>query len=105
MNPLRVRPLTGQVLVELLPPPRQTDSGLFIPESKHPKQEQAIVKKIGPWRKNKSGMAVLPEFGIGARVIIAAESGTKARGEIGQMLKLVRVEHVRAVLTETVPKA
>lgn len=101
MKTSRIRPFKGQVLVELCRPPRQDPSGLFLPDPKKPKLEQGIVLKIGPWRTTSKGVPILPEFGIGAKVVIANESGTKIRGEPGQLLKLVKVEHVRAVLTES----
>lgn len=99
MNFNRIRPFTGMVLVELCKPEKQTNGGLFLPDPKKPKLETAIVRRIGPWRKTKQGLAIVPEFHIGDTVVIANESGVKLRGDPAQMLKIVSVDKVRAVFT------
>lgn len=99
LNPKQIRPLKGMCLVKLLAPPKETESGLVaLPDTKHPKLEKAQVIRIGAWPTTKTGLALVPEFRVGAQVIIASESGTKLRD--GQDLyKVVRQAHVRAVLS------
>ncbi len=113
MDPLgplykRIKPLTGQVLVELLPPDSKTETGLFIPDvaQNSPRGEKskpfkAIVVEIGPWPKTKQGYAVLPPFGIGATVLCSAYSGTKLTRNVSERLLLVRSDDVLAVLEQT----
>jgi len=101
MNPDRLRPLRGMCLVELLPPPRQTDSAaLFLPDPKQPRLEQGRVLRIGDWPRTKNGLAVLPDFAIGSRVVVASESGTKLR-EGTRLLKIVPQSRIRAVISES----
>lgn len=97
-NPKQIRPLKGMCLVKLLAPPRETESGLALPDVKHPRLEKAQVIRIGAWPTTKAGLALVPEFRVGTQVIIASESGTKLRD--GQDLyKVVKQAHVRAVLS------
>jgi co-chaperonin GroES (HSP10) len=111
---MTIRPLIGQVLVEMLPPEAQSSGGIIFPERHRSPAElteahdpsickeppsQAIVRAIGPWPQ-KNGKSVLPEFGLGARVVISAYSGQKLRRGIGENFKLVNTEDVLAVLSE-----
>jgi co-chaperonin GroES (HSP10) len=109
----KITPLTGQVLVEILPADKFSAGGIEIPEHTMSPEEnqlaarnpsppppvQGIVRAIGAWPKIKNGMALLPEFGIGARVLIRAMSGIEMCRGIGERLKMVRTEDVLAVLS------
>jgi co-chaperonin GroES (HSP10) len=111
---MTIKPLTGQVLVEMLPPETESAGGIVFPQRSRSPEEltqahdpsickeppaQAVVRAIGPWPQ-KNGKCVLPEFGIGARVVVSAYSGQKLRRGIGENFKLVNTEDVLAVLTE-----
>jgi co-chaperonin GroES (HSP10) len=109
---MNIKPLTGQVLVELLPPEKCSAGGITIPDhtmSPDEHQEAArrptmppgltgIVKAIGPWPKTRTGFARMPEFGVGARVIIGRGAGLDLQRGIGERLKMVRNDQVLAVL-------
>lgn len=102
---MNVKPLTGQVLVEVLPPEDKTLGGLFIPDvaQSSPRGEKArpfkaLVVAIGAWRKTKQGFAVLPEFGIGAQILCTPYAGTKLSRNIGERYQLVKVTDVLAIV-------
>ena len=101
-----IRPLTGQALIQLLPPDEKTDGGLFVPEIVHdnPNGEKAkprrgIVIAVGHWRQTKEGFAILPDFKPGETVLLSEYAGTKLTRAIGENLRLCRVDDVLAVLT------
>lgn len=110
---MRVRPLTGQVLVEIMPADKRSAGGIDLPDhtmSPDENQQSArrpmmppgltgVVKAIGPWPKLPSGMALMPEFGVGARVVIGPHAGLDLQRGIGERLKMVRNDQVLAVLT------
>ena len=109
-----IRPLSGCILLRILPPELRTDSGIELPQrSLSPEEVQernhspeppppqiGIVEAIGPWPRLEKGLAVLPPFGPGAKVLVREGSGQKLNRGIGERLKLVRTEDVLAVLNE-----
>lgn len=108
---MRVKPLTGQILIELDERERTSPGGVAIPEhtlspeehqerSHHPAPPPGItgrVVEIGDWPKLKNGMAVMPPFGIGARVVIRPTSGVEFHWETSCRLKMVQTEDILAV--------
>lgn len=102
---MKIRPLPGQVLIQVLPPETQTETGLFLPDiaADAPKGEKqrpfkGVVIALGPWRKTKQGFGVLPDFGIGQTVICTPYRGTKLSRNIGERYQLVRADDVLAVV-------
>lgn len=110
---MRLRPLTGQVLVEILPADKRSAGGIELPEhTMSPEENQlsarrptmppgltGLVKAIGPWPKLSNGMMLMPEFGVGARVVIGRGAGLDLQRGIGERLKMVRNDQVLAVMT------
>lgn len=107
-----VRPLTGQVLIELVPPARVSLGGIDLPDHTVTPEEQqerdhhptppgpvqGIVVAIGPWKKLKNGMALLPPFGVGAKVLVPKHAGMSMSYDVSGRLKMVPSEQVLAVL-------
>lgn len=93
-----IRPLTGHALVEVKPLDAQTESGLYLVHDNQ-KSLRCIVRAIGPWPQ-KNGHLMLPDFGVGAEVVIPWTIGQKVKG-ISRWHKLVKTEDVLAVLTES----
>lgn len=101
---MTIRPLTGQVLVEIIPPDSRTSGGIEIPERSLSPEEvqerhadpsppppwQGRVVAIGRWPSLKNGMALMPEYGIGARVVIRHHAGIPMQRSIGTKLRMVR---------------
>lgn len=109
---MRVRPLSGQVLIEILPRDTHSAGGIVFPDHTPSPEEvqaghrnpekppplQGIVRAIGAWPKLRNGMALMPEFGIGAKVIVRHNSGLTMHRGIGERFKMVLVEEVLAVI-------
>lgn len=102
----RIKPLTGQCLLEMLPPKDAIESGPFkgyqtlaIPSKYQAKPTRGVVRAIGPWPALKNGMRLLPEFGLGAIVWVPNAVGQKLTRDVGEKYKLVRVKDV--LLLET----
>lgn len=111
MNTL-IKPLTGQVLVEILPAEKRSAGGVDLPEhTLSPEENQAaarrpdmplgltgVVRAIGAWPKTEAGLARMPEFGLNAKVIIGPNAGLDLHG-LGRKLKIVNQDQILALLT------
>lgn len=113
----RIKPLTGQVLIEVLPPDTKSAGGIDIPDSvqlsadevqeqshdpqKPRKPNIGIVRACGAWRQLPNKMLLLPEFAVGARVMFDPWKGTELR-ENGKSMRMLKQDDVLAVLTESV---
>lgn len=107
-----IRPLTGQILITLVPREERTASGIELPNvtlspdevqfrsraPEPPPPEIGVVEAIGPW-PIKGGKYDLPPFGIGAKVVVRPGAGQKLSRGIGERLKLVSTDQVLAVLS------
>lgn len=108
---MRVKPLTGNVLIELVRD-RTSPGGVALPEhtlSPEEQQERAhhptppgpvtgVVREIGPWPKLRNGMAQMPPFGVGAKVLIPRYGGVEMHMDTTGRFKMVRTEDVLAVI-------
>jgi co-chaperonin GroES (HSP10) len=108
-----IRPLTGQILLRILPPKERSEGGIELHQHTVTPQEQeqlnhhpeppppdvGIVEAIGPWKVLKNGMMVPPPFPPGSKVLVREGSGQKLSRNVGEKLKLVRLDDVLAVLT------
>ena len=109
----RVRPLTGQVLVQIVPRETCSAGGIELPQvslsaeevsirnrkPEPPPPQIGIVEAIGPWPALANGLRLLPPFAVGARVLVRPGSGQNCARGIGERLKLMRTDDVLAVLT------
>lgn len=112
----KVKPLTGQVLIEILPAEKKTPGGIELPQRslsaeevqethqnpEKPKALTGIVRACGPWPKLKCGLTLMPEFGINSKVVISPNSGQLLQWETARRLKLISQSQVLAVLTDSV---
>lgn len=110
---MNIKPLTGQVLVEILPSDRRSPGGIEFPEvtlhadevqrrsrvPEKPPPLQGVVTAIGSWPKLKNGMMAMPEFGVGAKVIMRHNAGLQMHRGIGERFRMCLVEEVLAVVT------
>jgi co-chaperonin GroES (HSP10) len=101
----KLRPLTAQFLLQILPHKETTDSGLFLPDIAHNRQQgekekpaHALVIAVGPWRKAKNGYSILPEIKPGDKVLVSFYAGHKLTRSIGSRLRLCSIDDVLAVL-------
>jgi len=110
---VNIRPLTGQVLIEILPRDRFSPGGIEFPEYTLSAEEvqqrnhvptkppplHGVVTAIGAWPKLRNGMALMPEFGVGAKVIVRHNAGLQMHRGIGEKFRMCLVEEVLAVVT------
>lgn len=83
-----VKPLPGDVIVELQLAKAHSDGGIFIPEDERDYPVEAIVRKIGPWDVDKP-----VEFVVGDRVIVPQRVGTVINQK-PRCLKLVKASDI-----------
>lgn len=111
---MKLKPLTGQVLIEVVAPATKSHGGVDLPDerplspefvesthanpTKPSKNHIGIVREIGPWPKLGNGMLLMPEFGKGAKVVFNPYHGTELRYH-NKPLKMVALDDVLAVLT------
>lgn len=112
---MKILPLPGRVLVELIPRKNLSAVGLELPEvsisadavqATHrdpspPPAIQCLVRKIGSWPKNKNGMLEMPEFGVGSKVLVGFHSGIQMERSVGEKFKMILQRDVLAILTES----
>lgn len=111
---MKIVPLTGQVLIEVLPLETRTAGGIELPSrSRSPEEIQethldpvkpgaltGIVRGVGAWPKLRCGLALMPEYGLGAKVLIRPEIGTPMEMDSKRRLRMVRQEDILAVVKE-----
>lgn len=111
----KIRPLPGQVLIEILDPPTKSAGGVDLPDErplspefvqsthinpeKPAKNHIGIVRAVGDWPKLKCGLLLMPEFSVGSRVVFHPFRGTELHWGTSRRLRMVRQSDVMAVLT------
>ena len=107
---MRIKPLTGQVLVLLLPRDEKIGE-IFIPEVAHdarPTHEnvyvkrghrKGIVQEVGPWKTTKTGLAILPDVKRGDTVMLNDYTGTRLTQGIDDNLRLIKLDEILGILT------
>jgi chaperonin GroES len=93
---VNVRPLTGQVLLEMLPP-KDEINGVFLPSKYRSKPTRGRILKLGPWPALRNGMRLLPEVKVGDIVWIPNMVGQKLTRDVSEKYKLVRSRDVLCV--------
>ncbi len=98
--------MKGQVLLKILPA-NYTGSGIELPDlatmemngtKRFPAKAEVIA--TGIWKTTKQGYHVLPDFMPGQTVIVSHYVGSKLTRNLGENLRLCRVDDILAVLTE-----
>lgn len=111
---MRLRPLTGQVLVEVLPRESVSAGGIAFPDEvplspeavqaghRHPEPPRpwtCVVREIGPWPKAKNGLAMLPEFQRGQKVVIGRHAGIEMERGVGQNYRMIRYDQILGIIS------
>lgn len=99
---VRIRPLKGQVLIQVLPRETQTETGIELPDiafdpdrGEKQKPFKGRVVAMGKWKETKQGFGILPDFGVGSVVLCNPYAGTKLARTLQDLL-LVSFEDVIA---------
>lgn len=107
---MRIRPLTGHALVLLLPRDEKIGE-IFIPDIAHDAKpthdniyvkrghRKAIVQAIGPWKKTRNGLAILPDVKRGDTVMLNDYTGTRLTQGVEDNLRLIDTGEILAILT------
>jgi co-chaperonin GroES (HSP10) len=109
---VRIKPLSGNVLIELDAPDRSTASGIVIADYTNSAEDNQVaarmpekppcvvgtVREIGAWPKTKRGLLAMPEFGVGAKVILPHGAGIHMRC-FQERFRMVYQHEVLAVIS------
>ena len=109
----RVKPLTGQVLVQILPPDKLSAGGIEIPQhtvspeevqathrAPQPKPaEKGLVVAVGDWPKTKTGLHRMPEFSVGAVVFVSPYAGQQFHYGTSGRFRMVSNGDILAIVT------
>lgn len=94
---MRIRPLQGQVLVEMLPAD-DTVGSLALPDVAQETPTKAIVRELGPWPLNRKGNMIPYDFKKGNTVLVSKYSGIQMNRNIGEKFKMVPWDKIVAVI-------
>jgi chaperonin GroES len=94
---MKIRPLSGYLLIEPEEEATKTAAGIYLPETATEKQQIGKVVAVGPPRLTDEGKKIPPEVGEGDKVIFAKWGGEEVKDpKTGKELKLVKFEDVKA---------
>ena len=92
---MKIKPLSDHLLVQRVEPKDTVKGGIVIPESAKEKQQEAIVKAVGPGRID-DGKRVPIDIKVGASVLITKYGGTELKHDDKEYL-IIREEDVLAI--------
>lgn len=92
---MKIKPLSDHLLVQRVEPKDTVKGGIVIPESAKEKQQEAVVKAVGPGRLD-DGKRVPVEIKVGAHVLITKYGGTELKHDDQEYL-IIREEDVLAI--------
>lgn len=103
---MKIKPLTGQVLVRLLPPD-EMEGSLFVANGESNQENiyaksrprKGVIVGIGPWRKTKNGLGVLPPVKPRDTVLLSPYKGQNLTRDIADNMILINSDDILAVLT------
>ncbi len=96
---LGVRPLSDNILIELLERETQLPSGLVIPDTAKEKPQEGKVVAVGPGKTEK-GETVKPSVKVGDHVLYKRYGGDEIKIE-GKDYLMVSADDILAVIEDT----
>ncbi len=94
-----IKPLQDRVLVQRLASEEKTSSGLIIPDTAKEKPLEAIVRAVGPGKRNNDGDLIAMSVSEGDKVLFGKYSGTEITLH-GEEHLILREEEILAIITE-----
>jgi chaperonin GroES len=94
---IHVKPLGDRVLVEPVEEKEIKQGGIIVPDTAKEKPTEAIVRAVGPGKRDENGKRIPIEVKEGDRVLITKYGGTDIRLE-DKEYKILGSEDVLAVL-------
>jgi len=94
---MKVKPLSDHLLVKRVEPKDMVKGGIVIPDSAKEKPQEAIVKAVGPGKRNEDGKVMPIEIKAGQRVLITKYGGTEVKVDDEEFL-IVREDDVIGII-------
>jgi chaperonin GroES len=94
-----IKPLQDRVLVQRLKSEEKTSSGLIIPDTAKEKPLEAIVRAVGPGKRNAEGALIPMSVAEGDKILFGKYSGTEITLSNEDHL-ILREEEILAIITE-----
>ena len=94
-----IRPLHDRVLVERVQSEEKTASGLISPATGKEKPLEAVVRAVGPGKRNEKGELIPMDVAEGDRVLFGKYSGSEVP-QLGDELLILREDEILAVVTD-----
>jgi len=96
---MKIKPLSDHLLVKRVEPKDTVKGGIVIPDSAKEKPQEAIVKAVGPGKRNDEGKVMPIEIKVGQRVLITKYGGTEVKVEDEEYL-IVREDDVIGIIED-----
>lgn len=96
---MKVKPLSDHLLVKRVEPKDTVKGGIVIPDSAKEKPQEAIVKAVGPGKRNEDGKVIPIEIKVGQRVLITKYGGTEVKIDDEEFL-IVREDDVIGIIED-----
>lgn len=96
---MKIKPLSGYLLIEPKEEAKKTAAGIYLPDTATEKQQIGTVLVVGPARMTDDGKKVKCEVKAGDQVIFVKWGGEEIKDpKTGKELKLVKFEDVKALV-------
>jgi len=96
---MKIKPLSDHLLVKRVEPKDTVKGGIVIPDSAKEKPQEAIVKAVGPGKRNDEGKVMPIEIKAGQRVLITKYGGTEVKVDDEEYL-IVREDDVIGIIED-----
>lgn len=96
---MKIKPLSDHLLVKRVEPKDTVKGGIVIPDTAKEKPQEAIVKAVGPGKRNDEGKVIPIDIKVGQRVLITKYGGTEVKYDDEEYL-IVREDDVIAIIEE-----
>ena len=93
---MKIRPLSDHLLVKRVEPKDSVKGGIIIPDSAKEKPQEALVKAVGPG-KREEGKVMPIDIKVGDRVLISKYGGSEITIEDEEVL-IIREDDVLGVI-------
>jgi len=92
-----IKPLAGYVVVEPMEAQRQTDSGIYLPQTNEEKPQMGTVVAISPSYTNEKGIEVKCPVKVGEKILHSKWGGNEVK-IAGKEVKIMKYEDLMAVI-------
>lgn len=97
IDPKKLKPMPGYILVEPVKVDKKTPSGIYLPDSHDEKPQQGVVLSVGGTWVTESGAKIEPPVKKGDRVVYKKWGGNEVK--IGEVeYQFLKFEDILAVI-------